>query len=214
MISRTGYTGDLGFELWMKAEDSLSIWDVLMEKGADFGIAPVGLLALDIARIEAGFVLLDVDYVSSLHTSINARKSSPYELGLGWTVKINTSNFIGKEALKYELTHGSSWKFCGIEVDWESLEQYYRKLGVAPVLPTAAWRGSNPLYKNNIQIGYATSGCWSPILKKYIALSHIKSEHIKENSFIEFEINVEHYRKLCPAKIVNLPFLNVERKIL
>ena len=211
-ISRTGYTGDLGYEIWMDPNDALFIWDLLLEKGKPYGITPTGLQALDIARIEAGLILLDVDYISSRHAIIESRKSSPYELGLGWAVKMKKKYFIGKQALERELTRGPEWEFVGIEIQWTELENHYRNVGLAPGLPSTAWRTSPPLYYNHEQVGYATSGAWSPILKKYIALAHVKSIYAIEGTELQFELKVEHFRKLTTAKVVKTPFFDPERK--
>ena len=211
-ISRTGYTGDLGYEIWMDPNDALFIWDLLLEKGKLYGITPTGLQALDIARIEAGLILLDVDYISSRHAIVESRKSSPYELGLGWAVKMKKKDFIGKRALEAELARGSEWEFVGIDIQWTELEDHYRKVGLAPGLPGTAWRTSTPLHKGNEQVGYATSGCWSPILKRYIALAHVKSEYAQSGSTLDFELKVEHYRKITPAIVVKTPFFDPERK--
>ena len=211
-ISRTGYTGDLGYEIWMNPKDALSVWDLLMDKGKSYGITPTGLQALDMARIEAGLILLDVDYISARHAIIEPRKSSPYELGLGWAVKMKKKDFIGKKALKAELSRGPEWNLVGIEIEWEELENLYRDVGLAPGLPSTAWRTSTPLFHGDEQVGYASSGCWSPILKRYIALAHIKSEFSQLGSKLKFEIKVEHFRKLTPAKVVNMPFFDPERK--
>ena len=211
-ISRTGYTGDLGFEIWMNPNDALFIWDLLMEKGKPYGITPTGLQALDIARIEAGLILLDVDYISSRHAIIESRKSSPFELGLGWTVKMKKKYFIGKQALEREITRGPEWEFVGIEIQWTELENHYRNVGLAPGLPSTAWRNSTPLYYNHEQVGYATSGAWSPILKRYIALAHVKSIYAIEGTELQFELKVEHFRKLTTAKVVKTPFFDPERK--
>ena len=211
-ISRTGYTGDLGYEIWMDSENALLIWDLLLKKGASYGITPAGLHALDIARIEAGLILLDVDYISSRHAIIEPRKSSPFELGLGWAVKMEKNDFIGKIALKKELDRGPEWEFVGIEIEWSELESHYRNAGLAPELPSTAWRTSTPLYYNRNQVGYATSGTWSPILKRYIALAHLKSDYSQNGTELEFEIKVEHFKKTTKAKVVNTPFFNPERK--
>ena len=211
-ISRTGYTGDLGYEIWMNQNDALLVWDMLIEKGKPYGITPTGLQALDISRIEAGLILLDVDYISSRHALIESRKSSPFELGLGWSVKMKKDNFIGKRALEKELRNGPEWKFVGIEIEWNELEKHYRKVGLAPGLPSTAWRTSTPLYSGSEQVGYATSGVWSPILKRYIALAHIKNGYSKEGTVLNFELKVEHFRKLTPAKVVKTPFFDPERK--
>jgi len=211
-ISRTGYTGDLGYEIWMDPNDALFIWDLLLEKGKPYGITPTGLQALDIARIEAGLILLDVDYISSRHAIIESRKSSPYELGLGWAVKMKKKYFIGKQALEREITRGPEWEFVGIEIQWTELENHYRNVGLAPGLPSTAWRTSTPLYYNHEQVGYATSGAWSPILKRYIALAHVKSIYAIEGTELQFELKVEHFRKLTTAKVVKTPFFDPERK--
>jgi aminomethyltransferase len=211
-ISRTGYTGDLGYEIWMDPNDALFIWDLLLEKGKPYGITPTGLQALDIARIEAGLILLDVDYISSRHAIVESRKSSPYELGLGWAVKMKKNYFIGKQALEREVTRGPEWEFVGIEIQWTELENHYRNVGLAPGLPSTAWRTSTPLYYNHEQVGYATSGAWSPILKRYIALAHVKSAFAVEDTKLQFELKVEHFRKLTAAKVVKTPFFDPERK--
>jgi len=211
-ISRTGYTGDLGYEIWMDPNDALSVWDLLIDKGKTFGITPTGLHALDIARVEAGLILLDVDYISTRHALIESRKSSPYELGLGWAVKLKKKNFIGKARLLKEFENSSDWSFVGIEIEWTGFEKHYRAAGLAPGLPSTAWRTSTPLYNNNEQVGYATSGTWSPLLKRYIALAHVKSKYAKEGSELMFELKVEHFRKLTKATVVKTPFYDPERK--
>ena len=211
-ISRTGYTGDLGFEIWIDPKDALTVWDILLEKGKSFGITPTGLQALDISRIEAGLILLDVDYISSRHAIIESRKSSPYELGLGWAVKMNKNNFIGKKSLEKEIARGPDWEFIGIEIEWDQLEKLYREVGLAPGLPSTAWRSSTPLYYNDQQVGYATSGAWSPILKRYIALAHVKSNFAMVGTALDFEIKIEHFRRLTKAKVVKTPFFDPARK--
>ena len=212
-ISRTGYTGDLGYEIWMNPDNALAVWDLLIDKGSNFGITPVGLHALDISSIEAGLILLDVDYISSRHAIIESRKSSPYELGLGWTVKLKKNNFIGKGALCREENNRTDWNFVGIEIQWKELEKLYRQVGLPPDLPSKAWRTSVPLYnKQNQQVGYATSGTWSPILKRYIALAHIKSKYARVGAELMFELKIEHLRKKTKAVVVKTPFFNPERK--
>jgi aminomethyltransferase len=196
----------------MDPNDALFIWDLLLEKGKPYGITPTGLQALDVARIEAGLILLDVDYISSRHAIVESRKSSPYELGLGWAVKMKKEYFIGKQALEREVIHGPEWEFVGIEIQWTELENHYRNVGLSPGLPSTAWRTSTPLYYNQEQVGYATSGAWSPILKRYIALAHLKSNYTGEGTELQFELKVEHFRKLTTAKVVKTPFFDPERK--
>ncbi len=211
-ISRTGYTGDLGYELWIDAEHAELLWDALMEAGRNFGITPAGILALDVARIEAGLLLIEVDYVSSRHALIEGQKSSPYELNLGWAVNLEKERFVGRGALEAEHARGPSWQFVGVEVEWESLEQLFANVGLPPRLPTIAWRTSVPLYVGDEQVGYATSGCWSPILKRYIALGHVRAEYAAMGRAVDIEITVEHHRRRARARVVKTPFFNPERK--
>jgi aminomethyltransferase len=212
-ISRTGYTGDLGYELWIPAMRAVEVWDALIDAGTNHGIAPCGIWAMDIARIEAGLIMAEVDYVSSHKAIIESQKSSPFELNLGWAVNLEGSaSFVGKKALIAEKENGSAWQLVGIDVDWESLEQCYRQAGVPPKLPTVAWRSSVPLYAGSKQIGYASSGCWSPLLKKYIALAHIEAQWSKPNTEVYIEVTVEHRRKQALARVAELPFFNPDRK--
>jgi aminomethyltransferase len=211
-ISRTGYTGDLGFEIWMRAERAVAVWDALMDAGAGYGIVPAGIWALDIARIEAGLIMLDVDYVSSHHALIDDQKSSPFELNLGWTVAKEKGPYNGRAAHRAERANGSSWNFVGLEVDWDTLEAIHMERGLPPRLPAIAWRVSQPVYAGSMQVGYATSGCWSPLLKKYLALAHIQAPHYHAGNRLEIEITVEHRRKRADARIVKLPFLDPPRK--
>jgi len=213
-ISRTGYTGDLGYELWVDAADALALWDALIAAGTPYGITPAGMLALDVARIEAGLLLIEVDYFSSRHALIEAQKSSPLELGLGWTVATDKDGYNGHEALTAERRRGPAWQFTGLTVDWDSLERLYADVGLPPRLPTQAWRTSVPIYdqRDRRQIGYATSGGWSPLLKRYIALAHLESPFAKRGTAVRMEITVEHRRRHAAAHVTPLPFFNPERK--
>ena len=211
-ISRTGYTGDLGYEIWMDAGRALAVWDALIEVGTPYGITPCGMLGLDIARIEAGLMLIEVDYFSAHHAMIERQKSSPYEMNLGWTVNLEKEWFVGKTALEAEQKRGAEWNFIGLDVNWDALERLYAEVGLPPKLPAAAWRVSVPVYSGAVQVGYATSGCWSPLLKKYIALAHVPAAHAKAGTALSMEVTVEHYRKKAAATVVKTPFFNPERK--
>ena len=211
-ITRTGYTGDLGYEIWVDAERALPLWDSLMDAGAGYGITPTGLIALDMARIEAGLVLIDVDYVSARRALIEAQKSSPFEINLAWTVDLAKEFFVGRDALAAEAERGPEWQLVGIEVDWDSLEGLYADAGLPPRLPGMAWRTSVPIYVDDRQIGYATSGSWSPLLKKYIALAHLRSRYARPGTKVAMELTVEHQRKRAAARVAPLPFFDPERK--
>jgi len=211
-ITRTGYTGDLGYEIWVNAERALPLWDALIEAGTPYGLTPAGVWALDLARIEAGLVMLDVDYFSAHRALIEDQKSSPFEINLGWTVSVEKGPYNGRRALRVEKARGPAWAFVGVEVRWDSLEQIYGERALAPQLPTVAWRTSAPVYRNGKQIGYATSGCWSPLLKKYLALAHLRAPHFAPNTAVKLEVTVEHHRKQADAIVRKLPFFDPERK--
>jgi len=212
-ISRTGYTGDLGYEIWMDAQDAVRVWDALMEAGADYGITPVGILALDMTRVEAGLFMLDVDYTSASHAWIESQKSSPFELGLDWTVALDKPGyFVGRRALEKEKREGSAWKMVGLEVDWVGMEQLFKSIGMPPQIPGMAVRGSLPIMVGNVQVGYASTSTWSPVLKKYIALAHLQKPYYEIGTDVRMEITVEHHRQHAPAKVVKLPFYEPEWK--
>ena len=211
-VSRTGYTGDLGFEIWLDPTHAEKVWDMLVAAGAHYGLLPAGLLALDVARIEAGLILLDVDYFSARHTLIELQQSSPFEINLGWTVAKSKTYYVGQRVLEAERTRPPEWLFVGIDVAWESFEKLFARVGLPPRLPTVAWRASTPLYRGSRQIGYATSGCWSPVLKKYIALAHVRAPHGAVGTAVEMEVTVEHRRRRAAARIVKLPFFDPPRK--
>jgi aminomethyltransferase len=211
-ISRTGYTGDLGYEIWVDAARAVALWDALVEAGTPYGLTPAGVWALDIARIEAGLVMLDVDYFSAHRALIEDQKSSPFEINLGWTVSLAKGPYNGRRALREEKARGPAWGFVGLEVEWESMEALYAAKTLAPHIPTVAWRTSAPVYKGGRQVGYATSGCWSPILKRYLALAHLRAPHFAPDTRVRIEITVEHQRRQADAVVRRLPFFDPERK--
>lgn len=211
-VTRTGYTGDLGYELWIPADAAVRVWDALLAAGRGHGATPCGLKAMDVARIEAGFVLLAVDYVSSEHALIPSQKSSPYEINLGWAVKTAKKGpFVGRQALEREQREGSAWQLRGLEIAWEPLEELYAEAGLMPDLPAVPWRDPVPVYAGRRQVGRATSGCWSTLLKKYVALASLETAWSKPGATVEMEVTVDYRRKQAPAKVVELPFFRPER---
>jgi aminomethyltransferase len=170
------------------------------------------MLALDVARIEAGLMLIDVDYVPARKALIESQTSSPFELDLAWAVNLDKEQFVGRQALAAEKTRGPQWQFVGVEIGWQGLERLHADVGLATRLPQTAWRTSVPLYSGAEQAGYATSGGWSPLLKKYIALAHLRSQWAKPGAELDIEITVEHRRKRAAARVVKKPFFDPERK--
>jgi aminomethyltransferase len=211
-ISRTGYTGDLGYELWLAPADAEKIWDALMEAGEPLKLRAAGQLALDLARIEAGLLLVATDFVSAKKTSFEIQKSTPYELGLGWAVQLDKGTFIGRDALRRERERGPAWVTVGLEVQWESLEQIYHSFGMPIHLPETAWSAAVPVYAGGQRIGKATSGAWSPFLKKYIALARLQPDYVRPGTPVWLEVTVEAHRRLAAAAVAPLPFFNPERK--
>ena len=212
-ISRTGYTGDLGYEIWMPWNDAVRVWDALMAAGRGFDIHAAGMLALDVARIEAGLILIEVDYFSSKKALIEEQKYSPYEIGLGKLVHLDKEHFIGRAALVAEQKRGPARKLVGLEIDWSEVERLYEEVGLAPQAPSTASRVAVPVYRRGAQVGKATSTTWSPLLKKMIALASVKTEHSAPGTRLQMEYTVEAIRHKVGATLVPLPFFNPLRKM-
>jgi aminomethyltransferase len=211
-ISRTGYTGDLGYELWCDASDALRVWDALMATGRDYGILPAGIDALDMARIEAGFIMLGVDYHSAPHVTIDAQRSSPYELGLDWCVELEREPFLGQDALREEARRGPAWRTVGIEADWGELEELYERYGLPPGLVPGASRESLPLYSGDQFAGQVTSSVWSPLLKRQLGIASVESRYASLGSRLHLEHTVLHERCKVGASVVERRFFDPERK--
>lgn len=211
-ISRTGYTGDLGYEIWVASEQALKVWDTLMDAGRAFDIHPAGMLALDVARVEAGLLLIEVDFNSSKKALIEEQKYSPFEMGLGRLVHTSKNRFIGQAALLAEQRRGHAREIVGLEIDWPSVEQLYETAGLPPAVSPIASRVAVPVFKDGAQVGKATSSTWSPTLKKMIALATVKREYSRPGTQLQFEITIEAKRHRAPALVVKTPFFNPKRK--
>jgi glycine cleavage system T protein (aminomethyltransferase) len=211
-ISRTGYTGDLGYEIWVSWDDAVKVWDALMDIGKRFDIQAAGMLALDVARIEAGLLLIEVDYNSSKKALIASQKYSPYELGFGKMVHLEKENFVGRSALALAQKQGVPRQLVGLEIDWTEVEARYEKFGLTPAAPTQASRVHVPIYIGEKQVGKATSTTWSPLLKKLIALASVDTEHSKIDTKLQMEITIEAMRQRVTARVAKLPFFSPARK--
>jgi aminomethyltransferase len=212
-ISRTGYTGDLGYEIWIPVSAAVRVWDALMKAGKPFDIKPTGMLALDVARIEAGLLLIDVDFFSCRKALIPSQTYSPFEMGLARLVNIDKRRFIGQQALRMEKERGHARQVVGVEVDWTEVERIYDRLGLPPTIGSIASRVAVPVYSGDRQVGKATSTTWSPVLKRMIALATIDRPHYAEGTGLEIEVTVEAVRHRVPAKVVATPFFNPRRKV-
>ena len=211
-ITRTGYTGDLGYEIWMPWDRALQVWDAIASAGHAFDLHPTGMLALDVARIEAGLLLIDVDFHSSKKALIETQKYSPHELGLGRLVDLKKGPFVGRAAINEEVKRGVARQIVGLELDWTEVEKLYESVGLPPTAPGGTSRVAVPVYKGRSQIGRATSTTWSSTLKKLIALATLDAPHYALGTQVEMEMTVEAVRHRATATVVQTPFFNPRRK--
>jgi aminomethyltransferase len=214
-ISRTGYTGDLGYEIFVESNHAERVWDAIAETGRAYDLVPAGQVALDVVRIEAGLLLIEVDFVSSARTIFDVQKSSPYDLGLGFTVRLDKGPFIGRDALRMEKARGAEWATVGVVLDILELEKIYAEYSMPLHLPYTSWNDARPVYANRDPrrpVGKATSGTWSPTLKQYVVLARVKPQYAKPGTRIFVEETVEGRRYSVSATVVKLPFFDPPRK--
>jgi aminomethyltransferase len=214
-VSRTGYTGDLGYELWVEAANAVKLWDALMAAGRPFGLRPAGMLALDVVRLEAGLILIEVDYTSSRHAMSSEQAYSPFEIGLGRLVDLGKpGNFVGRRALEREAASGGPRRrLVGLELDWPGIEALYAAHGLPPAAPMAVSRSPVPVFAGSRRhIGRATSTGWSPLLKKPIALASVPPAFERPATRVGVEWTVEGRRGVVDAQVTELPFLDLPRK--
>ena len=213
-VSRTGYSGDLGYELWMPVAAALAVWDALIETGSAYALRPAGILALDVARIEAGLIMAGVDYTSVHHALTRQQAYSPYELGLGKLVQLDKEvPFVGRTALQREQAAGGPLRrLVGLDLDWADLERVYAAHGLSPALSAQAWREEVPIYDFGRQVGRASSGTWSPLLKKNLAIGTVAAASAEIGTELEMEWSVEGERGRIGAQVVELPFLDLPRR--
>lgn len=211
-ISRTGYTGDLGYEIWLAADRAEAVWDVLTDVGRPYDITPTGIYALDVARIEAGLVMLDVDYTSSRKALIPSQKYTPYEIGMGRLVNLDKAPYVGQAALRREAAAGARRQLVGLDLHWTDIERLYDQAGLAPQIAATASRVPVPVFQDGLQVGKATSTTWSPTLKKMIALASVESEAAAGGNTLEVEFTVDFKRKAVGATVAKLPFFDPSRK--
>jgi aminomethyltransferase len=214
-VSRTGYTGDLGYELWIPAEHALEAWDALIAAGRPHGIRPAGMLALDVVRLEAGLVLLEVDYTSARHALNPEQNYSPYELAMGRLVDLKKADFVGRLALQREQARGGpKRRLVGVALEWDAIDGLYRSQDLPPAISPSVDRSPVPVFgeRGDTQIGKLTTHGWSPILKGAIGLAHVPPSHEAMGTRLQAEWTVEGRRGRVGARVVPLPFLDLERK--
>ena len=201
MVSRTGFTGDLGYERWMRPVDAEKVWDGLMEEGRKRLIRPIGSRALNMARIEAGFLLPNVDFVSAEHTLRVGTERSPFELGLGWLVDFKKGHFTGRRALLEEQRRGPRRQLVGLDIE-----------GNKPAHNALLYSQAS----GKVQVGSVTSATWSPTTKRNIALAMMDATHMKPGTtaWAEIYLNRELVweRRMARARIVERPFFAPDRR--
>ncbi len=212
-VSRTGYTGDLGYELWIPAAAAVAVWDALFAAGEQHGIRPAGLRALDVVRVEAGLILIEVDYTSAFRATTSDHEYSPFEIGLGRLVNFEKPSFVGRRALLRERSRGGPRRrLVGLELDWIGIERAFAKHDLPPAVSATVSREPVPVLSRRGQVGRATSTCWSPLLKKIVALASVGPRHSEAGTPLEVEWSVEGERGRVGATVVELPFLDLPRR--
>ena len=212
-VSRTGYTGDLGYELWVDVDHAVELWAALTAAGAPFGIRPAGMLALDVVRLEAGLILLEVDYTSARHAMNPEQNYAPGEIGLGRLVSFDKADFVGRLALEREARDGGpARRLVGLQLEWADIEGLFSAQGLPPAISPIVDRSPRPVYVGGRMVGRTTSVGWSPILKQAIALASVPPSHESLGSRVDVEWTVEGRRGRVASTVVELPFLDLERK--
>ncbi len=212
-VTRTGYTGDLGYELWVSTDDALAMWDRLFEVGPDFGLRPAGINALDVSRVEAGLILIDAEFTSSLHARTADHFYSPAELGLGRLIDFDKGDFVGRRALLAERERGGPpRRLVGLDLDWAGIESMFARHGLAPEVSAMVHRPAVPIYREGRQVGRATSICWGPTIKRMVGFGSVDRRHEPVGTRLSVEWSVEGERGKVPATVVPLPFLDLPRK--
>jgi aminomethyltransferase len=216
-VSRTGYSGDLGYEIWVRSDDALKVWDALWRSMTGFGVLPFGLDALELLRIEAGLLMLDVDFASSRFGWTDEDRSTLIELGWGWMVRGLADDdraFIGRRAIEREIADGTSrWRLTGVLVDWADYDRIYGEAGLIPPKEHTPILGEMFLYDGaGTQVGYTTSYTYSPMLQRHIALARVKPALAAPGSPVRLEIDVNHRYEYVAARTARLPLYNPTRK--
>jgi len=216
-ISRTGFTGDLGFEIYSDAADAPAVWDAVFAAGTPHGMLPFGQTALAMARIEAGLLLINVDFEASRLAQNDEHRSTPLELGLGWMLKgidDDARPFVGRQALLRERAQSTSrWKMMGLVVDWNDYDRTYRAAGMVPPKDHLPVHEDMMVYDDDAnRVGYATSSMFSPVLQRHIALARVRPDLAVPGSRVHLEFTVNHHYVRVGAEVVRTPFFSPPRK--
>lgn len=217
IVSRTGYTGDLGYELWIPADEAVAVWDRLFEVGRPYGMIPFGQDALLTTRIEAGLILIDIDFDSARYAWNDDQRSTPIELGMGWMIRDlaeDDRRFIGRKAIEAEIAnHSSRWRTVGIIADWQDWDRVYNSRGLVPPRDHQPQSGAMMLYDGEVnQIGWTPSFIYSPMLQRHVGIARIKPEFASVGTEISLEVTIDHRYDMVKSEVTRLPFYNPPRK--
>jgi len=214
IISRTGFTGDLGYEVWVEPENALAVWDAVMEAGEPLGLMPFGQIALAMARIEAGLLLIDVDFDSARYARTYAQKSTPRELGLGWMLGDLDRPFIGRDALRREAKEGTSrWNLRGLIIDWQDWDTRHGGAGLIPPKDHRPIEEDMMLYDGDRgRVGWASSFMYSPILQRHIAIARVRPDMAEPGTEVRLEVAIDHQYQTVAARVAPLPLFDPDRK--
>jgi len=219
-VSRTGYTGDLGYEIWIRSDDAIEVWDAITKAGAEYNLIPIGTTALKMARVEAGLLLMDVDFQSSRYAWVDAQRETPIELGFGWMFRHlakDQRDFVGRDAIEKELTnHSSRWTTVGLEVDWHDYERVHREAGISTPKYEHYREETMSIYRRGEKewdyAGYASSFLFSSLLKKPIAIAKLPLDLATRGTEVDLEIPVIRKPVNVLARVAALPFFDPDRK--
>ncbi|MBA2300337.1 MAG: aminomethyl transferase family protein [Chloroflexi bacterium] len=216
-VSRTGYSGDLGYEVWIDTPDALHVWDTLWDSMEGHGVLPFGLAALEMLRIEAGLLLMEADFDSSRYAWNDAHRSTPIELGWSWMFKdlrADDRAFIGRKALEREMAGKTSrWAMRGLILDWQDYDRVYDRAGLVPPKDHTPVLEDWMLYDDEYKrVGYATSFMYSPMLQRHIAIARVRPDLARLGTKVNIETTVNHQYELVAAHVARLPLYNPERK--
>ena len=211
-VSRTGYTGDLGYELWIPTAGAVKVWDALMAAGAAYAIRPAGMLALDVVRLEAGLILLEVDYTSARHAMNPEQNYSPGRDRARPAGQLRQGRLRRPARARTRAAAGGpARRLVGLQLDWYDIEGLYDAQGLPPAISPSVDRAPVPVFAAGRQVGRATSHGWSPILKQAIALASVPPQYEALGTPLAVEWTVEGRRGRVGATVVELPFLDLER---
>jgi len=216
IVSRTGYTGDLGYELTVPADQAIDVLDAVLEAGEGHGMRPFGEEALMMLRIEAGLALVDVEFHNSRLVFTDDDRFTPKELGMGWMLRglDDDRAFVGRDAIRRELAEGTSrWTSVGLIVDWQDWNRLYRDAGLLPPKDERPLPYESMLYDDDgSQIGHATSFMYSPVLQRHIGLARVRPHLAKAGTQVHLELTVNHHTTRVLARTARTPLFNPERK--